>query len=125
VALVLLHSFESRESLGFKDVGSAGKGGLEVFGELGLLDGEVDFRRGKEEVLRTVPRGVRDRQLGFWRTPRCLALAPPRWLPWDIADRVALVFVHSFDSGAGLGAGGGDDDLVEFEEDVLCGDKDG
>ena len=38
---------------------------------------------------------------------------------------MALVLVHSFDSGEGFGVGGGDDDLVELEEDVLCGDKDG
>ena len=103
MALVLLHSFESGESLGFKDVGGAGKGGLEVFGEVGLLDDEADFRRGEEEVSRSVPRGVRDRQKGFWRTLRCLALAPPRWLPWDIADRVALVLLHNFESRESLG----------------------
>ena len=125
MALVLLHSFESRERVGFEGVGGAGEDGLVVFGKIELLDDGAEFRRGEEEVSRSVPRGVRDRRKGFWRTLRCLALAPPRWLPWDIADRVVLVLVHSFDSEERLRVGGGDDDLVGFEEDVLCGDTDG
>jgi hypothetical protein len=125
VALVLLHSFESRERVGFEGVGGAGEGGLVVFGKIDLLEVGAEFLRGEEEVSRSVPRGVRDRRKGFWLTLRCLALAPPRWLPWDIADRVVLVLVHSFDSEGRLRVGGGDDDLVELEEDNLCGDKDG
>ena len=95
------------------------------FEDVALLGNGIGLGREEAEVLRSrAPRGVRDRWLGFQQPPCCLGFAPPRWLPWDIVGRVALVLLHSFegeDLGVGDGEGADEDGLVEL---AFLGDRD-
>ena len=96
------------------------------FGDVALPGGEVGLSREAAEGLGSrPPRGVRDRWLALQRPPCCLGFVLPRWLPWDIVGRVALVLLHSFEGGEDLGVGDGEgadeDGLVEL---AFLGDRD-